>query len=117
MAVMGDFFTLESLGTLAGATTATLAVSNTIQHIFNVNPRWLAFAVAEFICLGLVAMLQIDGTWPVAVTPYFIAALNGFLVFCSAAGMTAMGGKTLGQQGTRTLEAPGGRRRFWTPWF
>jgi hypothetical protein len=117
MAMAGDFFTPESLGTLAGATSATLAISNTIQHIFNVNPRWLAFGVAEAICLGLVAVLQIDGASPVTATAWFIAVLNGFLVLCSAAGLTSIGNKALGTTDTRKLESIGERRRFWMPWF
>jgi hypothetical protein len=114
--MQGDFFTVESLGTLAGASAATLAVANTIQYISNVNPRWLALAVAEFICLGLVVVLQIDGAVAAAVTPYFVALLNGFLVFCSAAGLTVVGGKTRRGGGTKRL-GPGERRGFWTPWF
>jgi len=115
MALSGDFFTVESLGTLAGATTATLAIANTSQYLFNFNPRWLALAVAEFICLGMVAVLQIDGA-ALGAAPYFIAFLNGFLVFCSAAGLTGLGHE-VGRGGGAARDWPGGRRGFWTPWF
>ena len=76
----------------------------------------LALAVAEVICLGLVAVLQIDGLSPATLTAWFVAALNGFLVFCSAAGLTSIGNNALGKKGRRTLETIGGRQ-FWTPWF
>lgn len=112
----GDFFTVESLGTLAGACAATLAIANTIQYLFNFNPHWLALAVAELICLGLVVVLQIDGTMTVKVTPYFVAFLNGFLVFCSAAGLTGVGHEA-GRGSGAPRDWAGRRRGFWTPWL
>jgi hypothetical protein len=128
MAPINDFFTLQSLGTFAGASGATLLIANAIQYVFNFNPRWLALAVAEFISLGVVAVGQIDGVSAVAATPFFVAFVNGFLVFCSAAGLTAMGagsrGRTRGARGAETMiPRPLGRgsgderRGFWQPWF
>ncbi len=129
MATGNDFFTLQSLATFAGASSATLAIGNAVQFAFNFNPRWFALAAAEFICLGVVAAGQIDGSAPAAVTPFFVAFLNGFLVFCSAAGLTAAGGdvqrRRSGAPGgmetmiSRTLGGGNGseRRGFWRPWF
>ncbi len=128
MAAVNDFFTLQSLGTFAGASGATLLIGNAIQYVFNVNPRWLALAVAEFVCLGVVAVGQIDGVSAVAVTPFFVAFVNGFLVFCSAVGLTEMGAgardRTRRPGGAETMmrrtlehESGGGRRGFWQPWF
>jgi hypothetical protein len=125
MAAVNDFFTLQSLGTFAGASGATLLIANAIQHAFGFNPRWLALAVAEFVCLGVVATGQVDGAASVTVTPFFVAFVNGFLVFCSAAGLTAVGAEAQGHTqaprdaGTRVLESArvGERRGFWQPWF
>ncbi len=125
MAAVNDFFTLQSLGTFAGASGATLLIANAIQYVFNFNPRWLALAVAEFICLGVVAAGQIDSASAIAVTPFFVAFVNGFLVFCSAAGLTAVSAEAQGRMqgpggaGTRLLERAkfGERRGFLQPWF
>jgi hypothetical protein len=71
---------------------------------------------------------QIDGSAPAAITPFFVAFLNGFLVFSSAAGLTAAGAemqrRRSGAPGgaetmiLRRLERGSGERRgFWRPWF
>lgn len=126
MADANDFFTLQSLYTFAGTSSATLFVANGFQYAFNINPRWLALAVAEFVCVGLVAVTQIDGAAPVAASPYFVAFLNGFLIYCSAAGLTAVGADVRGASSGenrrspdyRVMEAGSGedRRGFWRPW-
>lgn len=128
-ATPNDFFTLQSLGTFAGATSATVFASNAIQYAFDINPRWLALALAEVICVGLVLVTQIDSGTQVLITPYFVAILNGFLVFCSAAGLTAVGAEARDRlrrpvrgptkATTRTFEKVGvrPRREFLTPWF
>ena len=46
-----EFFTPQTMATLAGATGATFVVANGLQRAFNYNPRWLALAIAEVICL------------------------------------------------------------------
>lgn len=121
-----DFFTLQSLGTFAGATSATLCGASAIQYAFNINPRWLALALAEVTCVGLVAVAQIDSGAPFTLTPYFVAPFNGFLVFCSAAGLTAVGadardrasGSGSKRTRTRRFEASSDPLRgFLTPWF
>lgn len=38
-----EFFTVESMLTLIGASGMTFIVSNAIQKAFNFNPSWLAF--------------------------------------------------------------------------
>jgi hypothetical protein len=127
MTEANDFFTLQSLGTFAGATSATLCGANAIQYVFNVNPRWLALAIAEAVCVGWVAVTQIDGAGAFALTPYFVAVFNGFLVFTSAAGLTAVGAEVRrggelnarsGKATTRGPEMTGAPRRgFFTPWL
>jgi hypothetical protein len=83
-----DLFTLTTLGTLAGATAATLVVGNTLQSVFNLTAKWISFAVAEAILI-LVAIF----THTTEVSGYFVAVLNGCLVYSSAVGLNTMTSK------------------------
>ena len=90
---------------------------------FGFNPRWLALAVAELICLAVVASAH---GGPIE---YLIALVNGCLVFCSAAGATTITGRgdhlaaAPTRPAIRSLIAPEAaqpgavRRGFLTPWF
>jgi hypothetical protein len=61
MEVPSEFFTLQSMLTLSGATTATYVISNGLQHAFNYNPKWLALAIALAISLfGVHCISMID---------------------------------------------------------
>ena len=123
MDLPGDFFTRASLLTFGGATAATFVVPNALQAAFGFNPRWLALAVAELICLAVVASAHGDAV------EYLIALVNGCLVFCSAAGATTITGHgtdattTRARVAVRDLTASGltppsaGKRRFLSPWF
>ena len=42
-----EFFTPQSAATLTGAVAITYVVSNTIQAVFNFNPRWLVASGAR----------------------------------------------------------------------
>ena len=123
MDVPGDFFTRASLLTFGGATAATFVVPNALQAAFGFNPRWLALAVAELICLAVVASAH---GGPIE---YLIALVNGCLVFCSAAGATTITGRgdhlaaaptrpaihsLMASEATRSTTV---RRGFLTPWF
>ena len=46
MEIPKEFFTVQSMVTLTGATGATFIVCNGLQKAFNFNPKWLALAVA-----------------------------------------------------------------------
>ena len=123
--VANEFFTISTLGTLAGATGATVAVTNGIKTAFNADPRWLGLLVAEVVCLGvLLAGGQAQAQ------DWFIGILNGFLVFATSAGATAVGAATAGRSAAKqnarsrraggTLEStppPPSRQRFWSSWF
>lgn len=85
MSTASDFFTLGTMVTLSGATGSTFVVCNGIQKAFNFNPRWLALLVAQIIVLG--------GAYAVGkreLLDYFVGVINGFLVFCSAAGASGV---------------------------
>jgi hypothetical protein len=141
MASYNDFFTLQSLGTFAGAVGGTTVISNGLQRALNFNPKWLALALAEIICLTIVYYTHAGAppdSQPMS-SDYFVAVINGFLVYCSAAGVTTAGGATLGTtkstaaqstdgvaSGSGTAQARGApdssdgtplsRRRFWSSW-
>jgi hypothetical protein len=83
--VAQDLFTLATLGTSAGATAATLVVGNTLQSVFNLNAKWFSFVVAELIMI-FVAIF----TTTTILSAYFLAILNGCLVYCSAVGLNTM---------------------------
>jgi hypothetical protein len=114
-----EFFTATSLGTMGGATGATVAVTNGLKAAFGWNPKWLGLVVAEVICLGTLA-----ATGSAGLGGWIIAVLNGFLVFAAAAGATSAGNASL--IGSNATPAPTGGSpgsaetslgRFWKPWF
>jgi len=120
--VQNDFFTLQTLATFAGATGATTIIANGIQRAFNFNPRWLALAISQLICVGMVVFTHLQAPQGVSIPPsdYFIAVINGFLVFATAAGTTSIGAathSTTGEGSRGSRKAAPIKRRFFTPWF
>jgi len=111
-----EFFTLQSMLTLSGATGATVVVSNGFQRAFDFNPRWLALAVAEAIAIAGVVNIGGSGS------DYFIGVVNGFLIYCTSAGAAALTGTPQPAPGVArgAANAGGGapnRRGFRTRWF
>ena len=111
MELPSEFFTVQSMLTLSGATGATFVVANGMQQAFNFNPKWLALAIALLIVeLGV---FLANGS-PVQ---YLVGVVNGFLVYSCAAGGTSM----LGQGSQETLDRGQGfaadKRHFLTSWF
>jgi hypothetical protein len=108
-----DFFTPQSMLTLAGATGSTFVIVNGLQRVFNVNPRWLGLAIAQAIVL--VGVYASGGK---GIVDYVVGVVNGFLVFCSAGGATDLA-RTARQDKGATGGAPrgGGRRHFLSSWF
>lgn len=129
-----DFYTLQSLTTLAASAGATTVVANGIQRALDINPRWLALAVAQVVCVGTVYFTHASATaTPGPASDYFLAVVNGFLVYSTAAGSTAIGNTLVHQSGgshatpaglggtarggAPASQAPARRRRgFFTPW-
>jgi hypothetical protein len=113
-----EFFTLQTMLTLTGASSATVIIANSIQYAFNVSPRWLALLIAEVISnVGVYVNhgLAID---------YFVGIVNGFLIFCTAVGASQMVGRrrsrgaARGVDDLRTSQETGdSRRHFFTAWF
>lgn len=122
MSTPADFFTIGTMVTLSGATGATFVVCNGLQRAFNFNPRWLALLVAQIIVLvGVYTVSKGE------LLDYFVGVINGFLVFCSAAGATGVLGPGSGAGAvvgrgmdvkTSGMPQPDGTRRgFLTTWF
>jgi hypothetical protein len=81
-----SFFTAQTMFTFTGATGATFVIANGIQAAFNFNPRYLALVVALLITLvGTQVSSQSHD-----LSDYFVAVINGFLVYCTATGVTAI---------------------------
>jgi len=118
-----NFFTLQSMLTLAGATGTVFIVTNGLQVAFNFNPRWLGLFLAQVI--ALVGVYYSGGKG----IDYFVGVVNGFLIYSSAVGVTAMGGGSAGRaRGEATVSAEDvrrgtvarkatDRRSFLSPWF
>ena len=115
-----DFFTLQSMLTLTGATGVVFVIANGLKVAFNFSPKWLGLALAELVTLLGVAFSGGHGL------DYFIGVVNGFLVFSAAAGVSSMGGGTAattrggvaGAEDFRKGQIPdSGRQRFWSSWF
>jgi hypothetical protein len=116
-----EFFTLESMFTLGGATAATFFVANTVQSVFDWNPKWFALLVAQVVCAVGVALC--GGT----IGHYLVGLVNGCVVYCAAAGGTSFAAATVGVRGEAMADSadvmrpqavlPGSRRRFLSPWF
>ena len=113
MTLPGDFFTRNSTATLAGAAGITSVICNSLQAIFNFNPKWLALLVSEVISFyGNMGSGQHD---------YIIAILNGLLIFSTALGGTAAaaaGAEKVGL-GSAVNTRRGGpmKRQFFSTWI
>jgi hypothetical protein len=118
-AIPQEFFTLQSMLTLTGASGATFLVCNGLQRAFDVNPRWLALVVAEALAIFGTYVSHKPAAEP---TDYFVAVINGFLIYATAAGGTSIAGgsqpQVINRGVTKSAAAPGRpKRRFLSPWF
>jgi hypothetical protein len=106
-----EFFTPESLLTFAGATAATLVVTNTAKSVADWNPRWFGLLVAQVVCL-VGAFFAKDAT---SLT-FVIAMLNGCAVYLAAAGSNDAAGNHLNPRSPMRAGTTFWQR-FWSPWF
>jgi hypothetical protein len=104
MSVQNDFFTWQSLATFAGTTTATTAVTNGICRVLPSfrHTALLGLVLALLFCVLIAVIDPTTGNMDFArpFATYFIAVVNGFFVFASAAGLSA-GGVAVTRGGTR----------------
>jgi hypothetical protein len=118
MSLPSDFFTLESMLTLTGASSATYLIANGCQNALNFNPKWFALAVAQALSwYGTYSTtFQVDHLF----SDYFVALVNGFLIYATAVGANVMTGTPRGQRsqmGSGTSADSLTRRSFFQAWF
>jgi hypothetical protein len=106
MATETDFLTSKALGTFAGATGATLIVTNTARKLFNRELRVLPFFVA--LVFSYVSA-QIVGK-PDTFGDYALVFLNGCLLFLTAIGANDVVASTAQEGG---INAQGSRQIRW----
>jgi hypothetical protein len=70
-----EFFTLQSMLTLTGATGIVFAVANGLKVAFDFNPKWLGLALSEIVAILGIVFSGGHGF------DYFIGVINGFLIF------------------------------------
>ena len=106
-----EFFTVQTLGSFAGATGATVVIANTYQQLLKGNPKWVAFVTAQVVVLGTAYFLKVEPAG------YLLGFLNGCLVFLSAAGGSEIISNN--NAGDPELQGANGKsRRNWrTSWF
>ena len=113
--IPGDFFTAASLSTLAGATGAVYIICSTIQKVFNFNPKWLALLVSVLISFAAALLTQTNEN---DISRYFIALLNGFLIYATATGTNQVFGSKPDSTHTAGFrQAVKQNRRFNTTWW
>lgn len=79
-----QFFTLETLFSAAGATTAVFTVTSVIHGFFpKVSPRWFALGFAWLLTLVGTGMKH-EG-WTAGNT--LLAVINGFVIYAAAVGV------------------------------
>lgn len=133
MSSANDLITWQSLATLAGATTATTVITNSICKVLpnfkNVAALGLGLALFLSVLIALVDPTSSNVDFAKPLTTYVIAVVNGFYVFCASAGLSATGA-TWANSSTRP---PSGKRggaeevpaaapssvspRFWRRWL
>jgi hypothetical protein len=82
MTVGQDFFTADSLGTVAGASVVIIVVTNTIRSVGKIDHMAVPFVVSLLVSFGVAAQAGKLEAWP----DYAIAFFNACLLFCTATG-------------------------------
>lgn len=103
-----EFFSWQTLGTVAGATLATVLVVNALRAAFNWSPQWLGLLVA--------ALLQAAVWWfasDQSAQALVMALINAVVVYLAAIG----GNQLVATRQPRDVRAAGPDKRFWRPWF
>ena len=114
MADTSTFMEFTEVASLAGAATATLIISNAIQHVSKRQVRWIAFVVA------LVTSLILG--WPDIANPpkplamvIFLIGVNGCLIYLTAVGANTVTGTPPPDDALGGADAP--PRTFQSRWY
>jgi hypothetical protein len=109
MEIPGEFFTVESLLTLAGATLITAVITNTIQYIFSWNPKWFGLVIAM-----IIAMVGVILTSEHKLLDFFIGIINGFFIYANSTGIMQMAGNQRSITAAKVAEQ---KRGFMDKWY
>lgn len=113
MELPNEFFTVESLLTLAGATLITTVVTNAIQYAFSWNPKWFGLVIAMII--AIVGVFLTPEYKPV---DFLIGVLNGFFIYANSTGIMQMAGNPQKVQAVDTAgRAVKQKRGFMDKWY
>ena len=114
MALPQDFFTSESIATFGGASLAVWVLSNVIRIITGRDTIKISLIVAIVVAfIGAYGSHKLDD-----VIAYFLALLNGCLLFLTAAGTQTVAHKASeGDLGNKASLHGSEPVKFLTPWF
>ncbi len=98
------------IASFAVASTAVVAIANTLRQWWKLEPRWSALIAAEVLAFYAAAAAEPSFT----IGRFFIVLAFGVLLCCYAVGVQAtVAGLSQRIAGARAA-APGG---WWAPWF
>lgn len=88
-----EFFTIASLGTLAGASGAVWFITGALGHLLDEQltakaSRWIGFVASFVVTFGAVLFVAEKGA-----AQWVVAGLNGFMVYCTAMGVNSLASK------------------------
>jgi len=108
-----EYYTWQSLGTLAVAAGAVVVVSNTLRTLLKLDSPWVAFVVS----LGLTLSGAYSASKLHSLPEWVIAFLNACLLFCTATG--ANQGLHAAKPRLEGEQRPYGRQpvKWLSPWF
>jgi hypothetical protein len=98
------------LGTLGGAVMGTLVVTNGLSYAFGWQPRYVGIVVALLVSFLAAGMSSHSEWW---IWP--VACLNGFVIYTSAIGVSAVQPK--GSLQGSAIEEVKHVRTFWPQWY
>jgi len=111
-----EFFTLQSILTISGASGVVLLISNSLQSALNFNPKWLALLIAQ-----VVSFISLFIGDEIHFANVVLAILNGFLIYSTAVGANQFTGKDIDQRGPSpdafTPNNNLSSRKFNSKWF
>jgi len=112
VALPDSFFTRGSIVTFTGMVAGIYIICNASQKAFDFNPRWMGLIIALGLCFFGTTTLS-------KATPldYFLAVVNGCLVFLAAAGGSQLPPGGGGARGGPGPAFRGAKRRFFSSWF
>jgi uncharacterized membrane protein len=121
-----QFFTLQSMFTLTGATGVVFVICNGLQAAFQFNPKWLGLVISLLLSIFTTYLsCGAAGKDHAGGIDYIVGIVNGFLIYATATGTTQILGSnnttaTTSPPGTHRLEEQGftkNYRKFLTSWW